>query len=56
MGTGVGGLNVEEAAEVMVDEIKRHVESGTSLKRILLVGFSTDLTRAFGSALEKSLR
>jgi O-acetyl-ADP-ribose deacetylase (regulator of RNase III) len=55
MGTGVGGLNLEEAANVMVAEIKRHVESGTPLKKIILVGFNTDLTRAFERALQKNL-
>jgi len=38
----------------MVDEINRHVESGTPLKRIILVGFASDLTHAFGKALQKS--
>jgi len=55
MGTGVGGLNVEEAAIVMVAEIKSHVESDTSLKKIILVGFTADLTCAFERALQKSL-
>ena len=55
MGTGIGGLNLEEAAEVMVAEIKRHVESGTPLKNIILVGFSINLTHAFEQALQKSL-
>jgi len=55
MGTGVGGLNLEEAAEVMVTEMKKHVESGTPLKNVILVGFSADLTHAFERALQKSL-
>lgn len=55
MGTGVGGLNLEEAAEVMVTEVAKHVESGTTLKNIILVGFSAELTHAFESALQKSL-
>ena len=55
MGTGVGGLNLEEATEVMVAEIKRHVDSDTPLKRIILVGFGTDLTHAFEKALGKSI-
>jgi O-acetyl-ADP-ribose deacetylase (regulator of RNase III) len=55
MGTGVGGLNLEEAANVMVAEIKSHVESGTRLKKIILVGFNTDLTGAFERALQKNL-
>jgi len=53
MGTGVGGLNLEAAAEVMVDEIKRHVESGIPLKKIMLVGFNINLTHAFEGALQK---
>jgi len=55
MGTGVGGLNVDEAAEAMVAEIKKHVDSGTPLKNIILVGFNADLTRAFERSLRKSL-
>jgi len=55
MGTGVGGLNLEEAAEVMVAEIKDHIESGTPLKKIILVGFNIDLTCAFENVLQKSL-
>jgi len=55
MGTGVGGLNVEDAAEIMVDEVKRHVESGTLMKNIVFVGFNADLTRAFERSLQKSL-
>jgi len=55
MGTGVGGLNAEEAAGVMVDEIKSHVDSGTTLNRVTLVGFNADLTQAFEKSLKKSL-
>jgi O-acetyl-ADP-ribose deacetylase (regulator of RNase III) len=55
MGTGVGGLNLEEAADVMVTEVKKQVESGTALKSIILVGFSADLSRAFEATLRKSL-
>lgn len=55
LGTGVGGLNLEEAAEVMAAEIKRHIESGTRLKSIILVGFSGDLTQAFKRSLDKNI-
>jgi O-acetyl-ADP-ribose deacetylase (regulator of RNase III) len=54
MGTGVGGLNLEKAAEIMLTEIKKHIESGTCLNHIILVGFSADLTLAFERALQKS--
>jgi len=56
MGTGVGGLNVEEAANVMVDEIKNHLESVTPLKKIVLVGFGSDLTEAFVKVVQSKIR
>ncbi len=54
MGTGVGGLDVEEAAEIMVQEIKRHIESGTSLKKVILVGYHSDLTQAFANEMKRT--
>jgi len=51
MGTGVGGFNVDEAAKIMVDEVMKHIDGGTSLKHIILVGFGEDLTGAFQRAL-----
>ncbi len=50
LGTGVGGLNLQDAANSMVEEIKRHIEAGTTLKRIILVGYSSDITKAFETA------
>jgi len=55
MGTGVGGLSVEEAANVMVDEIKSQIDSGTLLKKIVLVGFASDLTEAFVKAVQNKI-
>lgn len=55
MGTGVGGLDVEEAANVMVNEIKSHVDAGTPLKRIVLVGFGSELTEAFATAVQNKI-
>jgi len=52
MGTGVGGLEPNEAAQVMIKEIKRYVDKGTTLKQIILIGFTKDLTQAFQSALK----
>lgn len=51
MGTGVGGLDFKEAAQTMVDEIKKHIEAGTELEKVILVGFGEDLTHAFENAL-----
>jgi len=53
MGTGVGGLSLEEAARTIVNEIKKHIDEGTSLNRIVLVGFSENLTHAFEKAISE---
>jgi len=55
MGTGVGGLSLKEAARVMVKEVKEHVDKRTTLKQIVFVGFSDDLTRAFERAVNETL-
>jgi O-acetyl-ADP-ribose deacetylase (regulator of RNase III) len=54
MGTGVGGLALDKAAEAMIDETKKHIEKGTHLNRIIFVGFNQDLTRAFSTAINKA--
>jgi len=54
MGTGVGGLALEEAAEAMINETKKHVERGTHLRRIVFVGFRDELTQAFSKAINKA--
>jgi len=51
MGTGVGGLALEEAAEAMINETKKHIEEDTRLNRIVFVGFNEDLTQAFLTAI-----
>ena len=55
MGTGVGGLGLEEAVRSMVSEIRKHIDEGTSLKEIVLVGFSKDLTYAFEEAIRETI-
>jgi len=55
MGTGVGGLDVKVAAEVMVNEIKRHIESDTSLKKVVLIGYISDLTQAFADEVKRTI-
>lgn len=55
MGTGVGGLSLDEASEIMVEQIKSHIDLRTSLKEIVLVGFSNELASAFKGAINKVL-
>ncbi len=51
MGTGVGGVPVEEAAETMIEAIRQHLSEGTTLKLIFLVSIDQALTGAFESHL-----
>lgn len=52
MGTGVGGLPVQEAARVMIEAVRRHLSEGTTLKRIEIISIDEALTAAFVSALQ----
>jgi len=55
MGTGVGGVPVSDAAHVMIEVIKEFIDHGTNVKRIILVGFSKDLTGAFINSVREFL-
>ena len=56
LGTGVGGVAAADAADVMVEELKRHIDEGTPLREVLLIGFDEELRRAFEEAVERLLR
>ena len=56
LGTGVGGVSAEQAAEVMIEELKRHIDEGTSLKEVLFVGYGEDLAKAFRKALVETFK
>jgi len=55
MGTGVGGLSLEEAAIAMVNDAKEHIDKRTTLKQIVFIGFREDLTHAFKKAVNDIL-
>jgi len=50
LGTGVGGLDLQDAANAMVQEIKRHIKAGTTIRHVILVGYNSDLAKAFEKA------
>ncbi len=52
MGTGVGGVPYEDAARVMCEEAKSHIDGGTTLKRVVLIGFNKELAEAFRKHVE----
>jgi O-acetyl-ADP-ribose deacetylase (regulator of RNase III) len=53
-GTGVGGFPVEQAAEIEADEVRRHLESGSRLERIVFAVRGEDARAVFARAVEGS--
>jgi O-acetyl-ADP-ribose deacetylase (regulator of RNase III) len=50
-GTGVGGFPVEEAARIEVEEVRRHLDAGSDIERIVFAVFGAGAERAFREAL-----
>jgi O-acetyl-ADP-ribose deacetylase (regulator of RNase III) len=50
-GTGVGGFPVEEAARIEVEEVRRHVDAGSRLERIVFAVRGDAARAAFEAAL-----
>jgi O-acetyl-ADP-ribose deacetylase (regulator of RNase III) len=50
-GTGVGGFPVQDAAEIEVEEVRRHLEAGSRLERIVFAVRGEDARAAFERAL-----
>jgi O-acetyl-ADP-ribose deacetylase (regulator of RNase III) len=53
-GTGVGGFPLEEAAVIEVEEVRRHLESGSALERIVFAVFGQEAREAFERALRQT--
>jgi O-acetyl-ADP-ribose deacetylase len=51
-GTGVGGFPVEDAARIEVEEVRRHLDEGSGLERVVFAVFGEDAREAFERALE----
>jgi O-acetyl-ADP-ribose deacetylase len=50
-GTGVGGFPVGDAARIEVEEVRRHLNAGSNLERIVFCVFGDEARRAFEDAL-----
>jgi O-acetyl-ADP-ribose deacetylase (regulator of RNase III) len=50
-GTGVGGFSMAEAAEIETDEVRRHLDSGSRLERIVFAVRGADARAAFERAV-----
>lgn len=50
-GTGVGGFPAQKAASIEVDEVRRHLEAGSSLERVVFAVRGAEAKQAFERAL-----
>ena len=53
-GTGVGGFPLEEAARIEVEEVRRHLDSGSGLERVVFAVHGADAEAAFSSAISSA--
>ncbi len=49
-GTGVGGFPLDEAARIEVEEVRRHLDGGSSLERVVFAVHGEDAEAAFRDA------
>jgi O-acetyl-ADP-ribose deacetylase (regulator of RNase III) len=50
-GTGVGGFPLDEAARIEVEEVRRHIDQGSGLERVVFAVHGDAARRAFEAAL-----
>ena len=50
-GTGVGGFPLDEAARIEVEEVRRHLDEGSGLERIVFAVFGNEAEAAFRGAM-----
>jgi O-acetyl-ADP-ribose deacetylase (regulator of RNase III) len=50
-GTGVGGFPLQEAAQIEVEEVRRHLGAGGSLERVVFAVHGNEAEAAFQAAL-----
>ena len=50
-GTGVGGFPVDEAASIEVEEVRRHLDAGSRLERVVFAVRGSEAKEAFERAL-----
>jgi O-acetyl-ADP-ribose deacetylase (regulator of RNase III) len=52
-GTGVGGFPLEVAAQIEVEEVRRHLDAGSKLERVVFAVRGDAARKAFERALER---
>jgi len=53
IGTGIAGFPMDRCAQVMLEEVRTHLDGATSLKRVEFVLFDRPALETFEKALEK---
>jgi O-acetyl-ADP-ribose deacetylase len=53
-GTGVGGFPLDEAARIEVEEVRRHLDQGSGLERVVFAVRGDDAESAFRSAMTET--
>jgi O-acetyl-ADP-ribose deacetylase (regulator of RNase III) len=53
-GTGVGGFPLDRAANIEVEEVRRHLDQGSGLERVIFVVRGSDAEAAFSSAMSRT--
>jgi O-acetyl-ADP-ribose deacetylase len=53
-GTGVGGFPLEDAARIEVEEVRRHLNEGSGIDRIVFAVFGEEAREAFEGAVYES--
>ena len=53
-GTGVGGFPLEEAAGIEADEVRRHLDAGSGLERVIFAVRGEDAEAAFQAAISQA--
>jgi O-acetyl-ADP-ribose deacetylase len=51
-GTGVGGFPLDQAARIEVEEVRRHLERGSDLERVVFAVHGNEAEAAFRAAVE----
>lgn len=51
-GTGVGGFPLDEAARIEVEEVRRHLDGGSGLERVVFAVRGADAREAFETAVK----
>ena len=53
-GTGVGGFPLDAAAHIEVEEVRRHLDSGSGLERVVFAVHGDEAEAAFRSAMSQA--